>query len=314
MLGQFVLLASAWGASFLFIKIGLEGLSPTQVVLGRMVTGAAALLLMTAVTRQRLPRDAAVWGHLTVVAVLLCVAPFLLFAWAELRLSSGLASIYNATTPLMTMVVALVALPGERPDRTKSTGLLVGFAGVVVVLAPWRGLAGGSGAAQAACLLATLCYGLAFVYLRRFISPRALPPLAVATVQVSLGAMIMLLAAPFAATSPVVLSWPVVLSVLALGVAGSGLAYVWNTNIVAHWGATDASTVTYLTPVVGVALGITVLGESITWSEPVGALFVVVGIALGQGRMRTRRPTPTHPLNTPGQGRRSDRRSVPAQK
>ncbi|MBL3671249.1 DMT family transporter [Streptomyces sp. M2CJ-2] len=312
-LGQFVLLALAWGASFLFIKIGLEGLSPTQVVLGRMVTGAAALLLMTAVTRQRLPRDAAVWGHLTVVAVLLCVAPFLLFAWAELHLSSGLASIYNATTPLMTMVVALVALPGERPDRAKLTGLLVGFAGVVVVLAPWRGLAGGSGAAQAACLLATLCYGLAFVYLRRSISPRALPTLAVATMQVSLGAMIMLLAAPFTATSPVALSWPVVLSVLALGVAGSGLAYVWNTNVVAHWGATNASTVTYLTPVVGVALGITVLGESITWSEPVGAMIVVVGIAISQGRIRTRRSTPTHPLNTPGQGQRPDRRSVPAQ-
>ncbi|ONK11705.1 DMT family transporter [Streptomyces sp. MP131-18] len=98
-LGRFLLLAFAWGASFLFIKIGLEGLSPAQVVLGRMVTGAAALLVIVAVTRQRLPRDPVVWGHLAAVAVLLCVAPFLLFAWAELRLSSGLAGICNATTP-----------------------------------------------------------------------------------------------------------------------------------------------------------------------------------------------------------------------
>jgi drug/metabolite transporter (DMT)-like permease len=284
-LGQFLVLALTWGASFLFIKVGLEGFSPTQVVLGRMTAGAATLLIVVAVTRQRLPRAAVVWGHLTVVAVLLCVAPFLLFAWAELHVSSGLASIYNATTPLMTMMVAVVALPGERPDRIRLAGLATGFAGVVVVLGPWRGFTGGGGTAQAACLLATFSYGLAFVYLRRYISPRGLSALQVAAVQVSLGAMIVLLAAPFTATSPVHLSWRAVLSVAVLGVAGTGLAYVWNTNVVAAWGATNASTVTYLTPVVGVALGIAVLGEAISWNEPVGALIVIAGIAVSQGRV-----------------------------
>lgn len=283
-LGQFLLLALAWGASFLFIKVSLEGFSPAQVVLGRMLAGAVALLVVTVVTRQRLPRDAAVWGHLAVVSVLLCVLPFTLFAWAELHVSSGLASIYNATTPLMTLLIASVALPGERPDRTKLAGLAMGFAGVVVVLGPWRGFSGGEGAAQAACLLATLSYGLAFVYIRRFVSPRGLSAVPVATVQVCLGAAVMLLLAPFTATAPVHLSWSVVLSVGALGVAGTGLAYVWNTNVVAAWGATSASTVTYLTPVVGVTLGIAVLGEAISWNEPVGALVVIAGIALSQGR------------------------------
>ena len=281
---QFLLLALVWGASFLFIKVGLQGLSPTQVVLGRLVTGAAALLVISAVTRQRLPRGRAVWGHLTVVAVLLCVVPFLLFAWAEQHVSSGLASIYNATTPMMTMLVALAALPGERPTRARLAGLAVGFAGVLVVLAPWRGIAGGEVAAQAACLLATLCYGLAFVYLRRFVSPLGLPAVPVATVQVGIAAVLMALAAPFIATTPVHLTWPVVLSVTLLGVAGTGLAYVWNTNVVAGWGATNASTVTYLTPVVGVGLGIAVLGEVPSWNEPVGALVVVLGIAVLQAR------------------------------
>lgn len=240
-LTQFVLLACAWGASFLFIKVGLEGLSPTQVVLGRLVTGTAALAVIAAATRQPLRRSPAVWAHLAVVAVLLCVVPFLLFAWAEQHVDSGLASIYNATTPLMTTLVALVALPGERPSRV---GLVAGFTGVVVVLAPWQGVAG-TITAQAACLVATFCYGLAFVYLRRFISPLGLPTVAVTTVQVSIGAVLMLLAAPFVATTPVHLTWPVVLSVTALGVVGTGLAYVWNTNVVAGWGATKASTVTY---------------------------------------------------------------------
>ena len=162
-LGQFLLLALAWGASFLFIKVSLVGLSPAQVVLGRMLAGAVALLAVTVVTRQRLPRDPAAWGHLAVVSVLLCVLPFSLFAWAELHVSSGLASIYNATTPLMTLIVASVALPGERPNRSQLAGLVLGFAGVVTVLGPWRGFSGGEGAAQAACLLATLSYGLAFL-------------------------------------------------------------------------------------------------------------------------------------------------------
>lgn len=132
--GQFMLLAVVWGASFLFIKIGLEGLSPAQVVLGRLLTGAVALVLVSLVGRQRPPRELVVWAHLAVVSVLLCVVPFLLFAWAEQRVPSGLASIYNATTPLMTALVALLALRTERPTRATLTGLLVGFAGVVVVL------------------------------------------------------------------------------------------------------------------------------------------------------------------------------------
>ena len=117
-LAQFVVLAAAWGASFLFIKVGLQGLSPGQVVLGRLVSGALALGVMSMVTRQSLPRAPIAWAHLTVVSVLLCVAPFLLFAWAEQHIDSVLASIYNATTPLMTMLVALAAgLLAERPHQ-----------------------------------------------------------------------------------------------------------------------------------------------------------------------------------------------------
>jgi drug/metabolite transporter (DMT)-like permease len=296
--GQFALLAMTWGASFLFIKVGLEGLSPAQVVLGRTVTGAVALLAVVVVTRQRLPREAVVWAHLAVVGVTLCVAPFLLFAWAEQHVPSGLASIYNATTPLMTTVVALAALPGERPDRVKLAGLFVGFSGVVVVLGPWRDFGGGSGTAQAACLLATFCYGVAFVYLRRFVSPRGLAALPVATLQVGLGAVIMLVLSPFVATAPAHLTYRVVLSVCALGVLGTGIAYVWNTKVVAAWGAMNASTVTYLTPVVGVALGIAVLGEAVTWNEPVGALIVIAGIAVSQGRFSAGRRTPA-PASAP---------------
>lgn len=296
-LAQYLVLGLTWGASFLFIKIGLEGLSPVQVVLGRLTAGAAALAAICVITRQRLPREKAVWGHLAVVSVLLCVVPFLLFAWAEQHVTSGIASILNATTPLMTMLVATAALPEERPTRTRVAGLAFGFAGVVLVLAPWAAQAApavsaptsnGTSSAwvgQLACLGATFSYGLAFVYLRRTLAPRRLAAVPVATVQVGLGAAIMIALSPLLARQPVNLTPRVVAAVLALGVLGTGLAYVWNTNIVASWGATNASTVTYLTPLVGVVAGALVLAEHVTWNQPVGALVVITGIAISQDRL-----------------------------
>jgi drug/metabolite transporter (DMT)-like permease len=265
------------------------------VVLSRLVVGALTLAAVAAASRQRLPRDLTVWAHLGVTSVLLCTVPFLLFAWAQQSVSSGLASIYNATTPLMTTVAALAALPGERPTPVRLAGLATGFLGVLVVLAPWRGIGGGPLLAQGACLLATASYGAAFVYLRRFVAPRGVPAIPSATVQVGLAAGTMLCLAPVVATSPVSPDPGVVLGVLVLGALGTGLAYVWNTNVVAGWGATNASTVTYLTPLVGVTLGALVLGEAVTWNQPVGAVVVVLGIALGQGRLRCARPQPPRP-------------------
>ena len=282
---MFVALALTWGASFLFIKVGLEGLTPQQVVWARLVLGAAALLVLSTVTRSPLPRDPRVWGHLLVVALLLCVVPFTLFAWAEKRVSSGLASILNATTPLQTMLVALVALPQERLTRERAAGLLLGFAGVLTVLAVWSGAAGGDLPGKVACLAATASYGVAFVYLRRFVAGRGVPALTLATVQVGLGAAVLLAATPWVAGPAPHLTWRVVGSMVLLGVAGTGLAYVWNTAIVARWGATNASTVTYLTPLVGVLLGIVVLGENATWNQPVGALVVGAGVLVAQGRL-----------------------------
>lgn len=285
---QFIATALVWGSSFLFIAEAVAGLSPVQVVLGRVTIGALVLLVVCAIMRTKFPRDVKTWVHLTVVSLTLCVIPFTLFAWAGQFIDSGLASIYNATTPLMTMLVALVALRSEPVTGMKLAGLVLGFVGVVVVLGPWQGFSGENAAsAQVACLCATFSYGIGFVYLRKFVTPLGLAALPVATMQVGIAAAIMLLIAPFSALTPVTITWPVVASMLALGALGTGLAYVWNTNIVAAWGATNASTVTYLTPVVGVALGVLVRGEQITWNEPLGGLIIVLGILLSRHAPRT---------------------------
>ncbi|ASR38126.1 hypothetical protein BAY61_27455 [Prauserella marina] len=289
---QFTVLSLAWGSSFLFIKVGLDGLSPLQVVAARMGLGALALALIVAVLRVPLPRSARVWTHIGVVSFLLCVLPFSLFAWAGQHINSGLSSIYNATTPLMTLLITLVALRSERPRRGQLGGLALGLIGVLVVLAPLAHAGGpdsGGVAPQLACLAATASYGLAFVYLRRFVSPLGVPSTAVAAIQVGIGALALLATVPFIDDHPMTLSLPVVASMIGLGVFGTGLAYILNTSIVAGWGATVASSVTFLTPVVGVGLGALVLGESISWNQPAGAVLVIAGIIVTRRPARARK-------------------------
>ncbi|HEV2526932.1 MAG TPA: DMT family transporter [Thermomicrobiales bacterium] len=282
---QFILLALVWGSSFLFMRVAADGVSAPQIVLARVGFGAVALWVILAVTRQRFPASRAAWGHLAVAGVVFCVVPFLLFAWAAGQIASSLSSIYNATTPLMTTLVALAALPSERLTGPRLAGLFAGFLGVIIVLGPWQGLGGSSLLAQLACLAASACYGVALVYIRRFVAPLKLGAIPVAATQVTIAAAIMLVLAPAIAIEPVDLDWSIVASLLALGVLGTGVAYVWSTNTNFAWGATNASTVTYLIPLVGVTLGVLVLGEHITWNEPVGALVVVIGILLTQGRL-----------------------------
>lgn len=285
-----MLLALTWGSSFLFIKVGLEGLSPGQVALARMLFAAVTLAAIMLLTRRSWPSDPRIWGHLLVVGALLCAVPFTLFAWAEQFVPSGLASVYNATTPLMALLALPLIFPAERLTLGQRVGVGVGALGILVVAAPWRYFAEGMTSdaiwAQLALLGATACYGIGTVYTRRFVSTSRLDSIQIAAVQIVLGTGLLLLAAPFQALTPVDLSWQVVGSMAALGVLGTGLAYIWMTRVIRRWGAARASTVTYLSPVVGVALGMLVLGERLHWHEPVGGAIVILGILLAQGVIR----------------------------
>jgi len=284
---QFVLTGIVWGSSFLFIAIALTGMTPTQVATGRLVFGALALAAVVAIRRERLPRRLRTWGHLCVLGLTFCVLPYVLFAWAEQHVSSGLASIFNATTPIMTAVMAWAVFRVERLRAGQLAGIAIGIAGVVVIIAPGSVAAvGDSTIAQIALLGATACYGFSLAYMRRFLGDSGLTGAAFAFGYIAPAAAVMLLLGPFTLVEPMRLSPEVVLSIVALGVLGTGIAYVWNQNTLRAWGPTRASTVTYITPVVGVALGIAVLGERITWNEPVGAVIVFLGILLVQQRLR----------------------------
>lgn len=293
----FVAAAVTWGASFMFIKITLEGMSPLQTAFGRLATGALALLLIVAAKRQPLPRRITTYGHMAVIGLVMAAAPFVLFAWAETRIDSSLASIYNATTPLMTTIVALAFLKSEKFTTGRIAGLVAGFIGVLLVLGPWKLLdtdaALNDPAGQIACLGATLGYGIGFVYMRRFVIPLGLTATMLALLQVGFGVIWLLPTLPFM-MQPMQLTWPIVASLAALGALGTGIAFIWNADVVRAWGPTNASTVTYISPVVGVLLGVAVLSEPLHWNEPVGMLVVFLGVALTQGRIRlpdsSRRP------------------------
>lgn len=293
---QFLGMGVAWGASFLFIKIALAGVTFGQVAWSRLILGGLTLGLIVLVTRPRinggpvLPREPVVWLHFTVIAITGCVVPHLLFAWAEQYVSSSLASIYNAVTPIMTAVMATLAFRVEKLGRGQVAGVLLGILGVIVIIAPWRYSAlTGDLWGQLACLGAAFCYGFTFGYTRKHLSGRPIAGATFAFLNIGIGGAIMLLLTPVIAWRPVALSLPVVLSLLTLGALGTGFAYIWNINVLRAWGPTNASTVTYVTPVAGVLLGVVVLGESFSWHEPVGALLVLVGILFAQKRVRMRR-------------------------
>lgn len=287
---RLLVLGGIWGGSFLLIKLSLEGLSPMQLVLGRLLAGSSVLLVIAAVRRIPLPREPRIWAHLALMGVVANIIPFALFGYGEQRIASGLAGVLNGTTPLFTLLVAVAAArigaSDERLTGSRIAGLCIGFLGTVVVIGPWReGALGGTILGQVACLGAAACYGIAFVYTRRFLTPSGYPPVALSAGQVLCATIIMGLAAPVLARGPVDLKPSVLSSVLVLGALGTGLAYLLYYRLVAEAGATRASMVTYIVPVVAVLLGALVLGEPLLWNLFAGAAVIIFGVALADGRL-----------------------------
>lgn len=283
---QFAALPIIWGSSFLFIKVGLRGLSPIQVAWARSVLGGTTLLLIALATRQRWPRGR-VWLEMIPPSLLLTVIPFFLINYGGQFITSGLMSIYNATTPLWTLLIAISALPQERPTGRKYAALALGFVGVVVLLSPWAISGSGTLLGQLASISAAACYGGGYVTLRRVVAKHDLSPITLAAMQVGIGSVVSLAVTPWVAADHALnLTVAVVVCMLLLGCIGTGIAYVFNINVVRTMGATTASMVTYLNPVVSVTLGVIILAESVHWNEPVGALLVITGILIGQQRAR----------------------------
>jgi drug/metabolite transporter (DMT)-like permease len=287
-LPAYIALGLVWGCSFIFIELGLEFLTPFGVAFVRCALGAITLLTVVKVRKISLPKERSTWQKLWIVALLLNVVPGILFAFAQQYVTSVLAGIINATTPLMTMVFMLLLFREQKLKSEQIIGLFIGAFGVMVVLGIWKGIGDNQLLGVLALLLAVSCYGFSFPFTIRNIVPLGLKPEAAATVQLCMAAITLLPLYLFDGISDDDFQPTPILAMLALGVLGSGFAYIWNFSIIAAAGGSIASTVTYITPVVAVFVGWLFLGEPITWHEIVGAVLVIIGAAITQGRLKRR--------------------------
>ncbi|MCX4986995.1 DMT family transporter [Streptomyces sp. NBC_00572] len=299
---RFGVLALIWGFSFVFIKVGTEGFAPLQVSFGRLLFGTAVLAVALVVKRDRLPRGARVWGHLTVAAFLLNALPFSLFAYAELTIPSTLAGICNATTPLWGMLLSLVALSEDRPTRVRAAGLGIGFMGVLTVLGAWQGFSGVDVTGTALALLASFSYAVGWIYVRRTLSGTGVSNLSLAGSQVGVATLQLAIVTPLFTSLPESVEVLPLLAVIALGALGTGYAMLLQYGVVAEVGPTTASMVTYFIPVIATAAGVALLNEQLTWNTPVGAIVVLAGAALTQTRTSRRTPPPAPVVSVPSAG------------
>jgi drug/metabolite transporter (DMT)-like permease len=282
-LRRLFLLAFIWGWSFLLIKVILEGAPPAFVAWGRITLGAAVLAVFLRRAGERLP-DRRYWGHLLVLGLAMSIGPFTLIAWGEQRIASALAAVLNACTPLFAAAFAAWLLR-ERLRRPQLAGLVVGLLGVAVVAGLGsRDLAGSSLLGTLAVVLATAGYGFGFAYAHRF--TQGLSALQLSIGQLLAGTVVLAPVAAAEVTGGQVDLTPRRLAcLLLLGGLGTGYAYLLNYRTLQESGATVASLVTYLIPIVGVAAGVLVLGEAFSWRLIGGGLVIVAGIALVQGRL-----------------------------
>jgi drug/metabolite transporter (DMT)-like permease len=282
----YLLTGFVWGCSFIFIKEGLEFLTPFGVAFARCALGAVTLYAIAKIRKIALPRDKKALFHIWVVCLLLNVFPGVFFALAETEVTSILAGIINAVTPLMTLIAILLVNRAEKVKRVQVIGLVIGFAGVLVVLAVWNGLGTNPWWAVLILFIAVALYGISYPYTRRFVMPLGIKSEAIVAQQLILASLTLL---PFYLMGGIAKDEyriAPVLSMLALGVFGSGFAYLWNFRVMEIAGSAISSSVTYLTPVVAVIVGIIYLGEKISWNEPVGALVVLMGAAIAQERIK----------------------------
>jgi drug/metabolite transporter (DMT)-like permease len=297
----FLALGFMWGSSYLFIKLAVDSFGTFTLIALRLLIGAAFLWVVLRASRTPVPRDRRVYGHLIVMSVINIAVPFGLITWAEQSVDSALAAILNATVPLFVIVIAPLFLPDE-PIRVNGVlGLMIGFLGVVLIVSPGLATAAGTLPGQLALLGSSVSYAIGNVYARRNIQGQ--PPMIPAVFQVTFalvitGILAIAIERPWATATPDLEAW---ISVVWLGILGSGLAYLAYFRLLLRWGATRTALVAYLLPVVGIVLGYLVLSEPIGLSLIAGTGLVIAGVALVNGRWGRRRlfapaPAPTEPI------------------
>lgn len=282
-----ITLATVWGGSFLFNAILVTELPIITIVAIRVTVAALALWGFVRVTGRKIPASPKVWGALLILGVLNNAIPFSLIVQGQTQITSGLASILNATTPLFTILVAGFFLTDERFSILRVLGVIVGFSGVILMVGPEA--LGGLEAdfwAQLCALGAALSYGFASVFGRRFRELKV-DPVMVATGQVTMSSLVLWPMALWIDGPQDILglSFNAAASMFGLAVLCTSFAYILYFRILERAGATNISLVTFLVPISAIILGVLVLGESIFIKEIIGMTLIGLGLAIIDGRL-----------------------------
>jgi len=279
---MFGLLGLIWGSSFLLIKIGLTGVDPFVLVAGRLSLAAIAFVIFIVVTRRRFPHDLPTLITLAVVGLGTTAFPFLLITWGENTIDSGLAGVLDATTPLFSLVIAHLMLEDDKITLGKLLGLITGFTGIILLATRSSDpthpnpLAG-----QLAVIVASISYGASAVATRRYlrhVDPMIVPCSALVVGAVVTGALALLVTHPLPTIAA--LESRVILSIVGLAVVNTFIAYMLYFTLIANWGASRATMVTYLIPPTSILLGVLVASEPFDWKIAVGTILIVGGVGL----------------------------------
>ncbi|MFF4034474.1 DMT family transporter [Streptomyces sviceus] len=290
-------LALLWGSTFLWIELALRGLSPLQVTFVRCLLGALVLTVACYASGRRLPRGRTVWRHIAVAAFFCNALPFALFSLGQQTVDSGLAGVLNATTPLWSIALGL-ALGSERALRpVRLTGLLLGFAGTILILAPWQS-AGATGWGALAILGAAASYAVAFTYMGRTLVRRGTPTISLSAAQLVAASGLTAVALPVGGLESIDPGPVVVVAALVLSVFCTAITFHLTYRIINDEGATNAAVVGYLLPVVSVLLGAVVLGEGLSARVVLGMAVVLVGVGMTRRKDPTNTATATAPART----------------
>ncbi len=282
-------LAGVWGSSFLFIKVIVDEASPAELVAGRLVLGAAAMLAFIAVRRRRVEWSPALLGKTSIMAVVNNIIPFMLISWGEQHINSGTASVLNSTVPIFTAAFAAAVFADEYFTPSRAAGLMLGLLGVVALTGDdVLHVTDSSVLGQLAVIAASACYGAGSVYARTLLHSHDPVDMSVAQL-IMASVMAVPLMFLLEGTPDYSLSLEATLSLLTLGIAGTGLAYMAYLWLIGATGAVRASLVTYIIPVTALFLGSAVLDENIGWNTVAGAALIIVGVA---SVMRGQAPSP----------------------
>lgn len=275
-------MALIWGSSFLFTELSLRFLPFYGVAFWRTFLGGLAMFALVFLLKLQLPKGTQ-WFHLWVAGVFMSAIPFSLFSFAQQYTTSSLAAIIGAATPMFTLLAILTIYRTEKVTMVATVGLMVGLIGVAITLGVWEGFGQNDPLAIGALVLATISYGIGGPYIRKFVTPMNLSGTSSAAAQVSTSAITLLpfylFSGPLITASPSIES---LLSIIALGVLGSGYAYRLYHDVIKDAGSTVASTVTFTNPVVATIWGILLLSEELHWYEPIGGVVVILGAWLAQ--------------------------------